>query len=364
MKIVRLTKELVDKVLLAVPFVNRQYVAYKIRKKGKLPKSHGWVPIEMSSIDKAISDHAVVVRDKNKLVLDIVYCHQRYLTTADEYFRFSFDSVNTTHSLRKQYLSENMMNYLLIKHVGIECCDELEDKYGLYLKLKPFYKREICKIETEKDYDKYLEFISRHESYFVKPNSASCGRGCNKVCNLQPHTYTQAADDSEFKKLLMDKGCILEELIDQDDALKQWNPTSVQTIRLNTILTSKGFYVFPAVIRIGKENAVVDNATLGGYVAAIDEKTGAIITKATSYRGEAYGNCEKMKGWHVPEWDTMLDMARKIQESMPHQKFVGWDFAYAKNGWCLVEANWGVIIAQFGIGKGVRKEFERRIREK
>jgi hypothetical protein len=25
----------------------------------------------------------------------------------------------------------------------------------------------------------------------------------------------------------MDKGCILEELIDQDDALKQWNPTSV-----------------------------------------------------------------------------------------------------------------------------------------
>ncbi len=120
-----------------------------------------------------------------------------------------------------------MMNLLMINTVGIKRCNELEDKYGLYLKLKPYYKREICKIETEKDYDKYLEFISRHESYLVKSNSASCGRGCYKVCNLQPHTYTQAADDSEFKKLLMDKGCILEELIDQDDALKQWNPTSV-----------------------------------------------------------------------------------------------------------------------------------------
>ena len=362
MKYVRLTKEFVDKTLLSIPFINQQYVAHKMRKSEELPRSHGWFPIKMSSIDKAISDHAIVVCDKNKLVQDIVYCHQRYLTTADEYFRFSFDSVNTSHSLRKEFLSEDMMNYLLIKYVGMECCDELEDKYGLYLKLKPYYKREICKIETEKDYDKYLEFINRHGSYFVKPNSSSCGRGCYKVCN-QHQRHTQAADDMEFKKLIKDKGSVLEELIDQDDSMKQWNPTSVQTIRMNTILTSKGFYVFPAALRIGKENAVVDNIALGGYVAIIDEKTGNIITEAISYRREVYKyNC-KLKGWRVPEWETLINLARKIHEEMPHQKYVGWDFAYTKNGWCLVEANWGVILKQFVTGKGVRTEFEKRIKE-
>lgn len=363
MKYVRLTKELVDKILLGIPFINQQYVAYKMRKKEELPVSHKWFPIDMSSIEKAISDFAGDAHDKSELVRDIVYCHQRYLTTPEEYFRFSFDSINTSHALRKEFLAENMMNLLLINQMGLECCDELEDKYGLYIKLKPYYKREVCKVETEKDYDKYLEFINHHESYFVKPNSASCGRGCYKVCN---HHYvdTQAADDTEFKKLIMDKGSVLEELIDQDDTMKQWNPSSVQTIRMNTILNSKGFYVFPAALRIGKENAVVDNIALGGYVAIIDENTGVIVSEAISYRREMYNNCNKLKGWRIPEWESLLDMARKIHEEMPHQKYVGWDFAYTKSGWCLVEANWGVILNQFVTGKGARKEFERRIREK
>ena len=364
MKYVRLTKEWADRVLLSIPFLNQQYVAHKMRKSKGLPWSHEWFPIKRSSIEKAINDHAADVCDKNKLIRVLVYCHQRYLISPEEYFRFSFDSINTTHYLRKEFLAEDMMNYLLIKNEGMECCDELEDKYGLYLKLKPYYKREICKIETEKDYDKYVDFICRHESYFVKPNSSSCGRGCYKVCNQQPHIYPKAADDLEFEKLVMDKGCVLEELIDQDDAMKQWNPSSVQTIRMNTFLTSKGFYVFPAALRIGKENAVVDNIALGGYVAIIDEKTGVVITEAISYKRELYNNWEKLKGWQVPEWETLLNMAREIQELIPHQKFVGWDFAYTKNGWCLVEANWGVILTQFVTGKGVRTEFERRIREK
>lgn len=104
MKSVRVTKELVDKMLLSVPFMNQQYVAYKMRKsEEELPMSHGWFPIEMSSIEKAICDYAVDVHDKNKLVRDIVYCHQRYLTTPEEYFHFEFDSDNTSHSQRKRF---------------------------------------------------------------------------------------------------------------------------------------------------------------------------------------------------------------------------------------------------------------------
>lgn len=363
MKWIRLTKEWVDKILLSVPFVNLRYVAYKMRESEELPRSHGWFPIEMNSVEKAICDYAVDVHDKNKLVRDIVYCHQRYLTTPEEYFHFEFDSDNMSHSQRKLFLAEDMMNFLMINTVGIKRCNELEDKYGLYTKLKPYYKREICKVESEEDYDNYMVFLNRHASYFVKPNSSSCGRGCYKVTSTVPSQAQGAINDLEFQQLISNQGSVIEELINQDDSMKQWNPSSVQTIRLNTILTSKGFYVFPAALRIGKENAVVDNAASGGYVAAIDEKTGTVITDAINYRREVYKhNGYILKGWHVPEWDTLLSMAREIQELIPHQRYVGWDFAYSKKGWCVVEANWGEFLTQFVTGKGVRKEFERRIR--
>lgn len=191
MKYVRLIKEWIDGMLLCVPSVNKRYVARKMRNKDKLPLSHGWFPISMDDIERAIIEYANNLFDHDQLVIDIVYCHQRYLTSPNEYFHFAFDGVNRMHSHRKEFLAEDMMNLIMINVVGSRCCDELEDKYGLYLKLKPYYKREVCKVESESDYNKYLDFIGRHDGYFVKPNSSSCGRGCYKVESPHTHTHTQ-----------------------------------------------------------------------------------------------------------------------------------------------------------------------------
>ncbi len=192
MKYVRLTKEWIDKILLCIPSVNKRYVAWKYRKNGKLPLSYGWFPISKDEIDSAISEYTSYPCDHEKTLMDIVLCHQRYLTSPEEYFHFLFDRINTSHSQRKQFLAEDMMNLIMIKEVGISCCDELEDKYGMYLKLRPYYKREICKVEEEDDYDNYVQFLANHESYFVKPNSSSCGRGCYLVDS--PHTHTHVGD--------------------------------------------------------------------------------------------------------------------------------------------------------------------------
>lgn len=46
-----------------------------MRESEELPRSHGWFPIEMNSVEKVICDYAVDVHEKNNLVRDIVYCH-------------------------------------------------------------------------------------------------------------------------------------------------------------------------------------------------------------------------------------------------------------------------------------------------
>ena len=157
---------------------------------------------------------------------------------------------------------------------------------------------------------------------------------------------------------------MIEELINQDERMRQWNPTSVQTIRLNTILNKNGFFVLPPALRIGKEHAVVDNAASGGYVAAVDVQTGRVVSDAINYRREVHRRNNALRGWQVPEWGVLLAMAQEIQKLIPHQKYVGWDFAYSKKGWCVVEANWGEFLTQFVIGEGVRSEFEKLIGQK
>ena len=174
------------------------------------------------------------------------------------------------------------------------------------------------------------------------------------------HTHTRNAE-SQFPSLLMDNGSVIEELIEQDESMKQWNSTSVQTIRLNTILTEQGFYALSAAIRVGEMNEVVDNAASGGYVAAIDIQTGIVISDAINYKRKTHHKNASLKGWKVPGWDLLLKMANEIQNIIPHQRYVGWDFAYSKKGWCLVEANWGEILSQFALAKGIRTEFEKRI---
>lgn len=205
MKYLRLTKEWIDRMLLSIPYVNMRYVAHKMEKSEQLPYSHGWFPIERSAIEKAITDYAQDSKKHDALVRDIVYSHQRYLTSPEEYFHFGFDRLNTTHAQRKEFLAEDMMNLIMINEVGICCCDELEDKYGMYAKLKPYYKRDVCKVESEDDYESYVQFVEKHVSYFVKTNSSSCGRGCYRVdssAHAHTLTHTQGAQEADFSAII------------------------------------------------------------------------------------------------------------------------------------------------------------------
>ena len=87
-----------------------------------------------------------------------------------------------------------------------------------------------------------------------------------------------------------------------------------------------------------------------------------MISNAINYKREVHPRSKDIQGWQVPEWDVLLAMAKEIQALIPYQKYVGWDFAYTKRGWCVVEANWGEFLNQFVTGQGVRAEFEKRIK--
>lgn len=65
----------------------------------------------------------------------------------------------------------------------------------------------------------------------------------------------------------------------------------------------------------------------------------------------------KFKGFKVPRWNELVMLATKCHRQIPDHKYVGWDFALTENGWVLLEGNWGQMVVQIPMKKGIKKEF-------
>jgi hypothetical protein len=68
----------------------------------------------------------------------------------------------------------------------------------------------------------------------------------------------------------------------------------------------------------------------------------------------------KFKGWKVPRWAELVKTASDLHMSLPPKhKYIGFDFALTKDGWAVVEGNWGNFPHQVCVQHGIRKEFEK-----
>ena len=98
-------------------------------------------------------------------------------------------------------------------------------------------------------------------------------------------------------------------------------------------------------------------------VAGIDEKTGVIDTQGFDEalnKYETHPNTGvRILGFQIPNWKELTQIVTTLALDMPTVKFMGWDMALSKNGWCVMEANAdGDSMWQLVYEKGMKKEFE------
>jgi hypothetical protein len=65
-----------------------------------------------------------------------------------------------------------------------------------------------------------------------------------------------------------------------------------------------------------------------------------------------------IEGFEVPQWDDVLALALRAQESLPQLKSAGWDIALTPDGPVVVEGNssYALDILQVAYGRGLRQE--------
>lgn len=291
----------------------------------------------------------------NQLVRDIKRSFVNHLAKPQEYFLLGFK--DKTDKERSEWITDFIKDTYLKKYAKIERGRELQDKFFVYNKLKPYFKRDACMISGLNDKDAFMAFVSKHERFIAKPNKGSFGADTG-IWDTKEKT-----PDEVFRELTTNNtSWILEELIKQVSDMGQFNPSSVNSVRIPTFRTKKGYEIFGTFMRMGRKGSVVDNAGSGGIFVRIDENSGRIISDGYTERGEVFEQHPDsqitFKGFQIPYWEELRELAVKCHKEIPEHKYVGWDFALTKDGWVLLEGNWGQFLCQQVSGqKPLKKQF-------
>lgn len=297
-----------------------------------------------------------------KIEKDLTRCYLLYGITPDEYFMHQFQ--NKKDDYRSTILSRKLKDDLTVKYTGNQAWKyfgEIWDKWSFYNITKDFFKRDVCKIENDDDFLLFKNFCEKHKRFIAKPRKASSGIGVHFI-----EITSENSVEKIFEKYKSFEGgmWMFEEIVNQSSDMASWHPSSVNTIRIPSIMTSKGPEVILPLFRTGKNGNIVDNChNDGGLMAVPDSKSGVLISDGY----DIYTNVVKkhpnsgitFKGWQVPRWNELIEMSSLIHSQyLHHHKYIGFDFALTDNGWILIEANWGNFPHQVCVSHGIRKEFE------
>ncbi len=294
-----------------------------------------------------------LVVSRKKTIRDMVYSLHRFGAMFDEYFLYEFYNKNVFG--REEYICDKYRyDYYRLMNKD-ENRQFFDDKGKTYQLFKEFYKRDVLSVESREQREAFLEFIKKHTKVIIKPLASSGGRNVRK-CEIN------SEESEELFEILLGEGpFVIEELVIQTEAMAQFHPASLNTVRVPTIVTRKGTAIFAPYFRTGRGDSIVDNGFAGGILAAVDEESGIITSLGTNEKGEQFlkhpDTQVPILGFQLPEWDKAVELVTKLSKVIPDNRYAAWDIAHTKQGWVMIEGNArGQILSQMADKKGRKKQ--------
>lgn len=217
-------------------------------------------------------------------------------------------------------------------------CAKFRDKSKFNKAFADFIHRDW--LDLRKDtFESFEQFVLKHPVFMVKPQFLDGGRGIHK------QEITDKTDINKLYSELKKEGALLEEIIVQCKELAEFNESSVNTIRLVTLLDAKNnVHIMSGVLRMGTGNNCADNFHTNGIAATVDIETGIVVTSAVSRDLKRYyihpQSKKQIIGYHVPMWKDMIETVKKAAYVVPKVRYVGWDIAInSSNEIVLIEGN-------------------------
>ena len=260
----------------------------------------------------------------------MIWCALKYQAGYMDYWLFEMDTLNNKQ--RKTIVTRGKNNEIVKKYNNQEYIKYLNNKIMFNKKFNKYLKRDWMELK-DNNIDEFKSFINRHNHIIVKPVNLCCGKGI-EIFEVNNENYKTI-----YNNLIDTKRTLIEEVIKERKEIAKLHPTSVNTLRLVTL----NYKLVVAFLRIGNNNAVVDNFNHGGMAAPINIETGLIEYPAIDKNENLYYKHpltnEKIKGFIVPDMMELKDYVEKLAREIPEVRYVGWDVCPTENGPAIIEGN-------------------------
>lgn len=261
------------------------------------------------------------------IILDFSLCVVKYGAGINDYFQYNFYKRRSVD--RNTFIVGRKWKKI------IKCCNGkikqeiFDNKSKFNQQYSEFLGRAWLDID-QCTYDEFEDFISKYKQVISKIKNGSGGNGI-EIINYKEGLLSQ------YYKELKKKHVMLEEIIKQHESMKRFNPESVNTLRIVTIVDkSNTVKIMNAVFRAGNGEKCTDNFHHHGLAALVDEQTGIVITPAIDKSNVTYYVHPRTKcqiiGYQIPFWEKIIETVKQAALVNPQVRYVGWDIALTEKG--------------------------------
>lgn len=194
-------------------------------------------------------------------------------------------------------------------------------------KIRDNYFNSNAELISESD---AVEILLEQNSFVIKPSiNSHGGDGIKLIRNKLRH--------DEIKSLLSGykSDLIVQEIVEQHIDTAKFNPNSLNTIRILTLLINGEVTILKSALRCGQNGAEVDNATSGGLMIKI-RKDGTLEDFGIDSRFEkiyAASNGVKIADNRISDYYKLEKIVKEGHPKYyPSLHIIAWDFAIDING--------------------------------
>lgn len=261
-----------------------------------------------------------------------------------------FDVRHCPHNVRMNYLHPQLVNKkywtpFRNKALMDYLYPDLPKPRTLARRMSDIYYDEDYKpITLEQLIEICLAHVKETGKMIVKPGGDHGGRG---IVFLD----RENASADLIKKILMkdmkNVAVVFQEVLRQSPFMDALNPTSVNTVRITTMLFKGRAIPLAAIVRVGKPGAGLDNWHSGGSLIGIDIHTGklnnwAMAQDLTHAPVIASGIDLTAQELFVPNFETLKVNVCRAHYRLPYMKLISWDIALSyDNTPTFIECNFG-----------------------
>ena len=326
-------------------------------------------------------------KSKSQILREQLHNVWKYGYVEDFYYTYGFDRKEMSKEIMESYITPyypflrrvdylNFQNPYYDAYNGKMTCRVInQEKFYFYLFLSRLgipTPRVFCFIKnkavlyTDDSFqidrtapvkEQLMALFSNDMDAFAKPSDGMLGKGVFALRIKDGLIYVDDVlhDMEDLIEIVLSANYLIQERIIQHDRMKALCPSSVNTIRLQTVMDKNGDIIpFGPGVRIGRQGSKVDNWALGGVFVGIDAQTeqlkdiGILKPKYGTKVVEHPDTHITFKGYSIPFYKEAEKLVIDLHKRMFRSHSIGWDIAITEDGPMIIEGNdrWEISLIQ------------------